>query len=39
MCACGHERAYHNPCSICECPAYERRTTGAARKYPKRRTT
>ncbi len=33
MCRCGHELGFHNPCSICACPAFE---AGKRKKFERR---
>ncbi len=42
MCRCGHAQGFHNPCSICECSAFEQRRTvkgeSNAKKYARRST-
>jgi hypothetical protein len=38
MCICGHDAGYHDPCSICECPAYRPKGKSKIVKYPRRPT-
>lgn len=38
MCACGHDQALHNPCSVCECPRFAERPPAKKQTYPKRPT-
>jgi hypothetical protein len=35
-CHCGHERRFHDPCSICECPFFRPAERVKAKRYKKR---
>lgn len=36
QCYCGHVRAFHDPCSICECPYYRPAELVKAKKFKTR---